>query len=140
MARDKKVERVFLQRYALAKSNVSLSKSVSEEKYKVKKLENEKYVNAKASQTSSLENYEQHKCANALLCKNHACDIESAFAVADEKTNNNIETEKLRLIAEEDYSTNLRTERQQSSGKLKKRNLPVKKLSTSTHPNAGYRT
>ena len=41
MAQDKKVDRVFLQRDALAKSNVSLSKIVSEQKSKVKKLENE---------------------------------------------------------------------------------------------------
>ena len=49
VARDKKVERVFLQWDALDKSNVSLSKSVSGQKSKVKKLENEKYVVAKAS-------------------------------------------------------------------------------------------
>ena len=42
----------------------------------------------------------QHKRAIALLCENHACDIESAFAVADEETNKNLETEKLRLISE----------------------------------------
>ena len=128
---------LFFQQDALAKSNVSLSKIVSEQKSKVKKLENEKYVDAKASQTASLEKEEQHKRAIALLYENHACDIEAAFAVADEDTNKNLETEKLRLIAEEDYSTNLRTERQRFSGKLKKRNLPVKKLSTSTHTNDG---
>ena len=49
VARDKKLEIVFLQRDALAKSNVSLSKIVSEQKSKVKKLENEKYVDVKAS-------------------------------------------------------------------------------------------
>ena len=55
VARDKNVERVFLQRDALAKRNVSLSKSVSEQKSKVKKLENEMYVHSKASRTASLE-------------------------------------------------------------------------------------
>ena len=99
MSRDKRVERVFFQRDAMAKSNVSLSKSVSEKKAKVKKLENEKYVDAKASQTASLEKEEQHRRAIALLCENHACDIEAAFAVADEETNKNLETEKLRLMA-----------------------------------------
>ena len=67
VARDKKVERVFFQRDALAKSNVSLSKSVSEQKDMVKKLENQKYVDAKASRTVSLEKDEQHKRAIALL-------------------------------------------------------------------------
>ena len=67
-------------------------------KAKVKKLENKKYVDAKASQTASLEKDEQHKRAIALLFENHACDIEDDFAVADEETNKNIETEKLRLI------------------------------------------
>ena len=68
VARDKKVERVFLQRDALAKINVSLSISVSEQKAKVKISENEKYVDAKASRTASLEKEEQHKRAIALLC------------------------------------------------------------------------
>ena len=99
MARDKKVEIVFLKQDALAKSNVSLSKTVSQQKAKVKKLEKENYVDAKASQNSSLEKEEQHKLAITLLCKNHACDIEAAFAAADEETNNNLEAEKLRLIS-----------------------------------------
>ena len=120
VARDKKVEIVFFQRNSLAKSNVSLSKSVSEKKSNVKKLENEEYVNAKSSQTASPEKEVQHKRAIALLCENHTCDTEAAFAVADEEKNNNLETEKLRLISEKEYSTNLRTERQRSSGKLKK--------------------
>ena len=67
MARDKNVERVFLQWDALSKSNVFLSKSVSEEKSKVNKLDNEKYVDVKASQTASLEKEEQHKRAIALI-------------------------------------------------------------------------
>ena len=99
MARNKKVEIVFLQRDALDKSNVSLSKIVSEQNFKVKKLENGNYVDAKASQTTSLEKEEQHKRAIALICENHACDIEAAFAVADEETNKNLETDKLRLIS-----------------------------------------
>ena len=41
------VERVFLQRDALAKRNVSLSKTVSQQKSKVKKLEQENYVDSK---------------------------------------------------------------------------------------------
>ena len=49
------MERVFLQRVALAKSNVSLSNTVSQQKAKIKKLEQEKYVDAKASRTTSLE-------------------------------------------------------------------------------------
>ena len=49
VARDKKVEIVFLQRDALAKSNVSLYKIVSEQKSKVKKSENRNYVDAFAS-------------------------------------------------------------------------------------------
>ena len=100
MARDKKLEIVFLQRDALAKSNVSLSKIVSEQNFKVKKLENGNYVDAKASQTASLEKEEQHKRAIALLCDNHACDLEAAFAVADQETNKNLETVKLRIISE----------------------------------------
>ena len=120
MARDKMVEIVFLQRDSLDKSNVSISKTVSQQKAKVEKLEHEKYVDAKASRTASLEKEEQHKVAITLLCENHACDIEAAFAVADEETNNKLEEEKLRLISEKEYSTNLRTERQRSSGKLKK--------------------
>ena len=67
-------------------------------KSKVKKLENKNYVDAKASQTASLEKEEQHKRAIALLCENHACDIKDDFAVGDEETNKNLETEKLRLI------------------------------------------
>ena len=82
----------------LAKSNVSISKSVSEQKAKVKKLEYKKYVDAKASRTALLEKEEQHKRAIALLCENHTCDIEAAFAVVDEDTNKNLETDKLRLI------------------------------------------
>ena len=54
VARYKKVEIVFLKRDSLAKSNVSLSKSVSEQKAKVNKLENENYVDVKASRTASL--------------------------------------------------------------------------------------
>ena len=49
MARYKKVERLFLRRDALANSNVYLSKSVYEQKAKINKLENEKYVDAKSS-------------------------------------------------------------------------------------------
>ena len=97
-----------MQRNALAKRNVSLSKIVSEQKAKVKKLEIENYVDAKASQTASLEKEEQHKLAIPVLCENHSCDIETAFLVADEETNKKLEAEKLRLIAEKDYSTNLR--------------------------------
>ena len=52
VARNKKVEIVFLQRDSLAKSNVYLSKTVSKKKVKGKKLEEEKYVDAKASQTA----------------------------------------------------------------------------------------
>ena len=104
----------------MAKSNVSLSKTVSQQKSTVNKLENENYVHTKASQTELIEKEEQHKLAIALLCKNHTCDIKATFAVADEETNKNIEAEKLRLIAKKEYSTNLRTDRQQSSDKLKK--------------------
>ena len=99
MERDKKVEIVFLQRDALAKSNVYLSKILSEKKSKVKKLENRNYVDAKASKTATLEKEELHKRAITLLCDNHACDIEADFAVADEETNKNLETDKLRLIS-----------------------------------------
>ena len=120
VARDKKAEIVFLQPDALDKSNVSLSKIVSEQKSKVKKLENRNYVDAKASRNASLEKEEQHKRAITLLCENHACDIEAAFTVADEDTNKNIETEKFRFISKKEYSTNLRTDRQRSSNKLKK--------------------
>ena len=133
VARGERVERVFLQRDTLAKRNLSLSKSVSEQKSKVKKLENEKYVDAKASRTASLEKEEQHKLAIALLCENHACDIEAAFAVADEETNKNLETDKLRLISEKEYSTNLRTERQRSSGKLKKERASQKAVNEYSH-------
>ena len=99
MARDIKVERVFLQQDAQTKSNVSLSKNVSQQKSKVKKLEQKKYVDTKATQTASLEKEEQHTLAIALLCENNYCDIEAAFAMADEETNKKLETEKLRLIA-----------------------------------------
>ena len=118
---------------ALAKSNVSLSKSVSEKKSKVKKLDNEKYVDAKASRTASLEKEEQYKRAILMLCNNHACDIEAAFAVADEETNKNLETEKLRLISEKEYSTILRAERQRSSVKLKKERASQKAVNEYSH-------
>ena len=77
-----------------------LFQKVYPKKSKVKKLKNKKYVNAKASWTASLEKEEQHKRAIALLCENHAYDIEAAFAVADEETNKKLEAEKLRLITE----------------------------------------
>ena len=99
VVQDKKVEIIFLQRDALAKSNVSLSKTASQQKAKVKKLEHKNYVDTKSSRTASLEKEEQHKLAIALLCENHACDIEAAFAVADEETNKKLEGEKFRLIA-----------------------------------------
>ena len=83
-------------------------------------MEHEKYVDAKESRTALLEKEEQHKLAIALICENHACDIETDFAAADEETNTKLEAEKLRLIAEREHYTNLRTERQRSSGKLKK--------------------
>ena len=63
-------------------------------------MDNKKYVDVKASRTASLEKEEQHKRAIALLWENHACGIEAAFAVADEETNKNLETDKLRLISE----------------------------------------
>ena len=122
-----------MQRDYLAKSNVSLSKSVFEQKAKVKKLDHEKYVGAKASRTASLEKEEQHKLAIALLCENHACDIEAAFEVANEETNKNLEAEKLCLIYEKEYSTNLRTERQRSSGKLKKERASQKYVNEYSH-------
>ena len=77
------MEIVFLRQDSLAKRNVSLSKTVFQQKSKVKKLEHEKYVDVKSSRTTSLEKEEQHKRAIALLCENHACDIEADFAVAD---------------------------------------------------------
>ena len=55
VARDKKVEIVLLQQDALAKRNVSFSKTVYQQKSKVNKLEHEKYVDDKASRTASLE-------------------------------------------------------------------------------------
>ena len=133
LAREKKAEKGFLQRDALARSNVSLSKTLSQQKAKVKKLEHEKYVDAKASQTVSLEKEGQHKLAIALIWEKHACDIEAAFAVADEETNKNLETDKLRLISEKEYSTNLRTERQRSSGKLKKERASQKSVNEYSH-------
>ena len=133
VVQDKKVERVFFQQDAMAKSNVSLSKTVCQKKSKVNKLEQKNYVNAKASRTASLEKEEQHKLAITLLCKNHACDIEAAFAVADEETNKKLEAEKLRLISEKYYSTNLRTERQRSSGKIKKKRASQKTINEYSH-------
>ena len=55
VAQDQKVERVFFQQDSLDKSNVPLSKNVSQQKSRVNKLEHEKYVDLKASQTASLE-------------------------------------------------------------------------------------
>ena len=133
VARDKKLEIVFLQRDALAKSNVSLSKIVSEQKSKVKKLENRNYVDAKASRTATIEKEELHKRAITLLCENHACDIEAAFAVADQETNKNLETDKLRLISEKEYSTNMRKERQRSCRKLKKELSSQKTVNEYSH-------
>ena len=46
--------------------------------------------------------------------------------MVDEETNKNFETEKLRIIAKKEYTTYLRTERQQSSGKLKKEHASQK--------------
>ena len=99
-----------MQRDALAKRNVFLSKTVSQLKSKVKKSEHKKYVDTKASRTALLEKEEQHKLSIALLFENHACDIEAAFAVADEETNKKLEAEKLRLITKKEYSTNLVTD------------------------------
>ena len=53
--------------------------------------------------------------------------------MADEETNKNLEIEKLRLIAEKDYSTNLRTERQGSSGKLNKECASQKAFNKYSH-------
>ena len=88
-----------MQRDALVKSNVSLSKNVPQQKSKVNKLEQNKYVDAKASRTASQKKDELHKLAIALLCENHDCDIEADFGVADEETNKKLETDKLRRIA-----------------------------------------
>ena len=68
-----------------------------------------------------------------LICENHTCDIEAAFAVADEETNKNLETEKLRLIDEKEYPTNLRMERQRSSSKLKKKLSSQKDFNEYSH-------
>ena len=53
--------------------------------------------------------------------------------MADEETNKNLETEKLRLISEKEYSTNLRTERQRSSGKIKKERAIQKAVNEYSH-------
>ena len=53
--------------------------------------------------------------------------------MADEETNKNLETYKLRLIAEKEYSTNLRTERQRSSGKIKNERSSQKDVNEYSH-------
>ena len=105
----------------ISKRNVALKATVKQQKDKIKRLEHEKFVDAKAYRTSDIEKEEAHKLAIARLCEEHALKIDEAFEFADKETSKKLEAEKARILADSQYSNNLRKERQRSSVNLKKR-------------------
>ena len=83
-------------------------------------MEHKKFVDAKAYRTADIEKEAAHKLAIASLCEEYALKIDEAFELADTETNKKLEAEKARILADSQYSNNLRKERQRSSVKLKK--------------------
>ena len=87
----------------------------------------------KADRAASLHKEQMHEEAIAQLCEKHALDIEAAFALTDEETNTKLVVERLRLMAEKKYCTNLKKERKRSSDKLSKERDAQKAFNDHSH-------
>ena len=111
VARDKKINKLVEQNKALTSLNCALEKDVSVGKEKVKELQHNLYLEKKLTREKELLVQHSHKLALSALMENCALEIEDAFAVAADATNDKLEEEKKRLEASSEFTQKIREER-----------------------------
>ena len=82
-----------------------------ERKEKVKELQHNFYLEKKLTRDKELLVQQSHKLALSALMENCALEIEDAFAVAADATNDKLEAEKKRLEASSEFSQKIQEER-----------------------------
>ena len=108
------------KRDAALKVNTSLNAKVSNQKDKIKKFENERFKEVKASRIAAIQKEAAHKLVIASLVEEYSQKIEEAVEYANNETAKKLEAEKARIMSDDQQTTRLRNERQRSSDKLKK--------------------
>ena len=117
---EEKLGAVSMERDSLSNGIFELESKVLNQKATIKKLQRDQFVVAKAHRIAGLEKEEAHKAAIQVLVEEYAQKIDDAFEYADKETNKKLEAEKAKILADSQYSTNLKKERQRHFDKLKK--------------------
>ena len=120
VARDKKINKLVEKNKTLTGHVRALEKDVSVGKEKVKELEHNVYLERKLTRERELKVEHSHQLALSALMENCALEIEDAFAVAKDATNDKLEEEKKRLEASSEFSLKIREERRLASEKVEK--------------------
>ena len=114
---DNKFAKLLLKSNYLSKKNESLKGTVHEKKSAIKDLTHQMHVHAKANRTAAVQAEDAHQAA---LAEEFASKIEEVYAVANTETENNLDTDSCRILADREHIKSLAKERTKHNEKMDK--------------------